>query len=119
MNGLAILMSENFGGCQEWNRTGAVDSSEIHNVRCCRLSARLRRKRHLQGTPNACWQVEASSKSIGRIYLLLTKEAAVAPNTDYLEGADWKRLLLLRPREDKRCQRLRRRRRLSRNKTGS
>ena len=32
-------------------------------------------------------------RAVGRIYLLLTKEAAVAPNTDYLEGADWKRLL--------------------------
>ena len=33
------------------------------NVRCCRLSARLRPKGHLQGATNARWQAKASSKS--------------------------------------------------------
>ena len=51
-------------------------------------------------------------RAVGRIYLLLTKEAAVAPSIDYLEDFRAARRLenRLLPRKGKRYQRLRKRR---------
>jgi hypothetical protein len=49
---------------------------EARDVRRRRLPARLRSKSHLEGTPDAVWQVEGPQRAVGRIHLLSTKEAA-------------------------------------------
>jgi hypothetical protein len=48
---------------EERNQAAAVDRLEVHDVRCRRLSARIRGESHLQGATNAVRQVEASSTS--------------------------------------------------------
>jgi hypothetical protein len=53
---------------KELNLADAVKRLEAHDVRSCRLPARVRRESHLQGASDAIWQVEAPAES-GRAHL--------------------------------------------------
>jgi hypothetical protein len=62
-----------------------MERVEAHDVCCRRLPARLRNQSGLQGAPDAIWQVDTPAGAVRRIYLLLTKEAAVAPSVGHLD----------------------------------